>query len=150
MVDLSPAPSDDTVSRVRLVVPADGAFVYVLRTTAASLASRLDFTVDDIEDLRIAIGEAASLLVAGAAPGAELDCAFELTRSEVAATLTVASAAPLAVDSDSFAWQVLSTLTATCAQTHDAGRSGITLTVRSILDTAVSETTPAQGEEGRG
>ena len=36
---------------VELRLPADGAFVSVLRTTAAGLAARLDFTIDDIEDL---------------------------------------------------------------------------------------------------
>lgn len=134
MVNLSPAPAEGTTSRVVLTVPADGAFVYVLRTTAASLASRLEFTVDDVEDLRIAIGEAASLLVAGAAPGADLECVFDLGRSEAAATLTVASDGPLDIDSDSFAWQVLSTLTASCTRTEDDGHVGIALTVRSILD----------------
>ncbi|HEY9379199.1 MAG TPA: anti-sigma regulatory factor, partial [Jiangellaceae bacterium] len=39
---------------VELRVPATGAYVSVLRTAAAGLAARLDFTVDDIEDLRIA------------------------------------------------------------------------------------------------
>src|SRR4029078_13735568 len=43
---------------VSLRVPAEGAYVSVLRTMTAGLAARLDFTVDDIEDLRIAGGEA--------------------------------------------------------------------------------------------
>lgn len=145
MVDHSPATSHDATARVRLVVPADGAFVYVLRTTAAGLASRGDFTVDDVEDLRIAVGEAASLLVADARPGLDLDCVFELTASEVSATLTVESGTPLAVDSDSFAWQVLSTLTASCDRTHEDGRAGIALSVRSILEPATS---PDAAERG--
>lgn len=138
MADHSPATSLDATSRVRLVVPADGAFVYVLRTTAAGLASRLDFTVDDVEDLRIAVGEAASLLVADVRPEVDLDCLFDLSGSEVSATLTVESDTPLSVDSDSFAWQVLSTLTASCTRTHEDGRAGITLSVRSILEPATS------------
>ena len=40
---------------VELRLPADGAYVSVLRTTTAGLAARLDFTIDDIEDLRIAV-----------------------------------------------------------------------------------------------
>ena len=48
---------------VSLRVPADGAYVSVLRTMTAGLAARLDFTVDDIEDLRIAIGEACALVL---------------------------------------------------------------------------------------
>ena len=36
---------------VVLRLPAAGAYLSVLRTATASLASRLDFTIDDIEDL---------------------------------------------------------------------------------------------------
>ncbi|WP_219635580.1 hypothetical protein [Nocardioides ungokensis] len=43
---------------MELKVPADSAYVSVLRTTTAGLAARLDFPIDDIEDLRIAVGEA--------------------------------------------------------------------------------------------
>lgn len=136
MAELPTAPTTTTDAEVRLTVPADGAFVYVLRTTAASLAARVDFTVDDVEDLRIAIGEAASLLVAAADPQTHLDCVFELTSGAVEATLSVPSGRGLTTSSDSFAWQVLSTLTASCASTHDQGRSTIALTVRSILDSA--------------
>ena len=54
---------------VSLRVPADGAYVSVLRTMTAGLAARLDFTVDDIEDLRIAVGEACALVLPEAVPG---------------------------------------------------------------------------------
>ena len=57
---------------VSLRVPADGAYVSVLRTMTAGLAARLDFTVDDIEDLRIAVGEACALVLPEAGPGGDL------------------------------------------------------------------------------
>ena len=41
---------------MELRLPADSAYLAVLRTTTAGLAARLDFTLDDIEDLRIAVG----------------------------------------------------------------------------------------------
>ena len=44
-------------------MPADTAYVAVLRTTTAGLAARLDFTLDDIEDLRIAVGEACAMVL---------------------------------------------------------------------------------------
>lgn len=50
--------------RVDLRLPADAAYLSVLRTTTAALAARLDLSVDDVEDLRIAVDEAASLLLA--------------------------------------------------------------------------------------
>ena len=42
---------------VRLVMPADPEFLRLARVTAMGLASRLSFTLDEIEDLRIAIDE---------------------------------------------------------------------------------------------
>jgi anti-sigma regulatory factor (Ser/Thr protein kinase) len=42
---------------VRLVVPAMPEFLRLARVTAAGLASRLGFTFDQVEDLRLAIDE---------------------------------------------------------------------------------------------
>ena len=49
---------------VKLVVPARPEYVRLLRAVAASLAARLDFTYDRIEDLRLAVSEACSTLLA--------------------------------------------------------------------------------------
>ena len=42
---------------VQLVVPANPEFIRLARVTAMGLASRLSFTIDEIDDLRIAIDE---------------------------------------------------------------------------------------------
>ena len=39
---------------------------------------RLDFTLDEIEDLRIAIDEACAMLLAQAIPGTDLECGSSL------------------------------------------------------------------------
>ena len=52
----------------------------VLRTTTAGLAARLDFTLDDIEDLRMAVGEACALVLPEANDGTDLTCRFHLDR----------------------------------------------------------------------
>jgi serine/threonine-protein kinase RsbW len=49
---------------VKLVVPAKPDYVRVLRAVTASLAARLEFTYDRIEDLRLAISEACATLLA--------------------------------------------------------------------------------------
>ncbi|MGH9078298.1 MAG: ATP-binding protein [Acidimicrobiales bacterium] len=46
-----------TQDEVRLVLPAMPEYLRLARVTAAGLASRLDFTVDQVEDLRLAIDE---------------------------------------------------------------------------------------------
>ena len=55
-------------------MPAEGAYLSVLRTATAGLAARLDFTLDEIEDLRIAVDEACAMLLSQAVPGSSLEC----------------------------------------------------------------------------
>ena len=54
--DPAAAPADR--DHVTVCMPAEGAYLSVLRTATAGLAARLDFTLDEIEDLRIEIGRA--------------------------------------------------------------------------------------------
>ena len=82
-------------ARVTLSVPAQSAYVSVLRTTAAALAARLDFTVEDVEDLRIAVGEASALLLpladVGSATVPTLEANFEFTATHLEVELVVPS-----------------------------------------------------------
>ena len=48
---------------VSVDVPANAAFVQVLRNVVAGVAARLDMPIDQIEDVRLAVTEAASLLL---------------------------------------------------------------------------------------
>ena len=63
---------------VELRLPAEPAYLSVLRTATAGLAARLDFTLDEIEDLRIAVDEACALLLPDAVAGEPLTCRFVL------------------------------------------------------------------------
>jgi serine/threonine-protein kinase RsbW len=96
---------------VLLTVPADGAYVGVLRTAAAGLAARLHFTLDEIEDLRIAVDEACAMLIKLAAPAEELRCRFALTPERLGVEVAVPTAPAAAPDTSSFAWSVLTSLT---------------------------------------
>jgi len=116
---------------VELRLPADGAFASVLRTTAVGLAARLDFTIDDVEDLRIAVGEAHGLALDHAAPGSDLTCGFVLSPSQITAVVSVEVDAPPALDRESFAWQVLTTLASTADLEIDEGVLRVSLTLRS-------------------
>jgi serine/threonine-protein kinase RsbW len=48
------------VDRLTISIPASPQYIGVVRLVAAGIASRLDFTIDDIEDLKIAVDELAS------------------------------------------------------------------------------------------
>jgi serine/threonine-protein kinase RsbW len=107
------AGSREPADYVQVRMPAEGAYLSVLRTAAAGLAARLDFTLDEIEDLRIAIDEACAMLLAQAIPGTDLECVFELGADQVTITVSVIAAHPRMPARDTFAWTVLSALAGT-------------------------------------
>jgi serine/threonine-protein kinase RsbW len=99
--------------RVTVRMPADGAYLSVLRTATAGLAARLDFTLDDIEDLRIAVDEACAMLLSQAIPGSSLECSFTLSADDMTISVSVPSLNPRTPSGDTFAWTVLSALAGT-------------------------------------
>jgi serine/threonine-protein kinase RsbW len=127
---MDPAPPKADVS---LRVPADGAYVSVLRTMTAGLAARLDFTVDDIEDLRIAVGEACALVLPQATPGGDLEAEFRQTSGSLTVSVRVATERRAEPDYESFAWQVLSTLATEASADADEHHLAVTFTTDSSL-----------------
>ena len=107
------AEREATGDQVKVTLPAEGAYLSVLRTATAGLAARLDFTLDEIEDLRIAVDEACAMLLAQAIPGTNLECAFDLDADEMAITVSVVTTQPRTPARDTFAWTVLSALAGT-------------------------------------
>jgi len=114
------APVGVTRDVVQLRLPAAGAYLSVLRTATAGLASRLDFTIDDIEDLRIAVDEACAMLLAQAVPGADLDCRFELTSDAIDVAVSVLTLDGEEPSRDTFAWTVLTALAGEVDSSVDA------------------------------
>lgn len=97
---------------VELRVPATSAYLAVLRSTTAGLAARLNFTLDDIDDLRIAVDEACAILLEVATPDTDVTCVFELSPNELGINMSVAAASTVLPSRETFAWTVLSALTA--------------------------------------
>ena len=144
------APSEESVGAatradVELRLPADGAFASVLRTTTAGLAARLDFTMDDIEDLRIAVGEASALVLPEADPGADLTTRFHLTGGQITIEVETTATDNPEPDFDSFAWQVLETLAAEAVVESADGIYRVRFTMTSALG-AEGATDPAGAE----
>ncbi len=123
------APSGASRDVVALRLPALGAYLSVLRTATAGLASRLDFTIDDIEDLRIAVDEACAMLLAQAVPGADLECTFELTADSIAVAVAVLTLDGEQPSRDTFAWTVLTALAGEVDSSVDADHR-VTLSLR--------------------
>jgi serine/threonine-protein kinase RsbW len=69
-----------TGETIRLTVPAALEYVRIVRLTASGVASRLGFDVEEIEDLRVAVDELASLVVESA-DGGDLSVQFAVQDS---------------------------------------------------------------------
>jgi serine/threonine-protein kinase RsbW len=103
----------------------------VLRTATASLAARLDFTLDDIEDLRIAVDEASALLLVSAVPGSTLECTFTLAPDIMRVSVEVQSLDGEPPSTETFAWTVLTALAGdVSSSTGPDGRVAIMLAKR--------------------
>jgi serine/threonine-protein kinase RsbW len=112
---------------VELRIPADSAFLAVLRTATAGLAARLDFTLDDIEDLRIAVDEACAMVLPQARPTTQLVCAFELEPHRLTVAVTAECDDPRPPNRDGFAWTVLAALTSEVSAEVEGSRLTVTL-----------------------
>lgn len=114
----SDAPEIEDMVEIRL--PADSAYLSVLRTATAGLAARLDFTLDEIEDLRIAVDEACAMLLPNAIETAALTCRFELLPDTLSVTVTIPTTRGQLPERDTFSWTVLTAL----AGDVDTGATG--------------------------
>ncbi|HET6165962.1 MAG TPA: anti-sigma factor [Marmoricola sp.] len=119
-------------------LPADTAFVAVLRIATAGLAARLDFTLDDIEDLRMAIGEASTMLLERARPGGQLIAEYRLGEGRIDVRVSVDAVNPTTPETDSFAWQVLTTTAKDV--TAEAGDDQLTI---ALAVTSTTSSAPA-------
>jgi len=113
---------------VTIKLPAAGAYLSVLRTATAGLAARLDFTLDEIEDLRIAVDEACAMLLAQAVAGADLECTFSLDGESMRVAVGVLTVDGVEPSRDTFAWTVLSALAGDVDSAAD-GDNRVTITL---------------------
>ena len=118
---------DVTEEQVLLRLPADSAYLTVLRTATASLASRLDFTVDEIEDLRIAVDEACALVLPHIVEGASLECSFQLSPAAIGVTVVADTKDVELPAKDTFAWTLLHALVDDITSSVEGGRMTVTL-----------------------
>jgi len=66
------------VDSIRLTVPATSAAVRITRAGAAGLATRAGFTYREVEQLRLAVGEAAALLAPDPEGEGTLDVTYDV------------------------------------------------------------------------
>lgn len=109
---------------VRLEFAADTENVSLARNVAATLAARADFTLDRVEDARLAVDEAVAQVIDGATAG-PIVCVFGLADGVL--TVDVSGSVATAPDHDSFGWIVLRALVDDVAAESTGGTLTISL-----------------------
>jgi serine/threonine-protein kinase RsbW len=118
-----------TGTSVTVEIDAQSSLVAVLRAAASTLATRLEFTLDEIDDLRIAVDEAASLLLQQTQKGDTLRCDLDLHDKVIHCRLSAPSHdVDLALEG--FGWVVLNVVADDITVSQVDGRSEIRLTTK--------------------
>lgn len=115
---------------VEIRLPADKGYVAALRSLATALAAKCDLTVDEIEDLQIAVDEASALVLPHARPGGWLLACFTLHEGSLDVVVSVPAQRHAEPDRSGFSWTVLSALADRLDVTSADGLLAIGLTVQ--------------------
>lgn len=90
--------------------PADTVNMVIARTVAASMAARADLTVDQVEDVRLAMDEATAHMIKVALPDSRVMCEVWIEESSLHALVSCTIGNTVPADPDPFAWTVITAL----------------------------------------
>jgi serine/threonine-protein kinase RsbW len=96
--------------RLELRVPTTATQLPAVRAMAGDLAMRMDYDLDAVEDLRLAVDEACATLAQIGVADQPLTVVFETTRAGLHIDAWVPTAAGTEVPTDGFGWAVLMAL----------------------------------------
>jgi serine/threonine-protein kinase RsbW len=68
---------------ISIKIPASPEYLHVVRLVAAGLASRISFTLEDIEDLKIAVDELSAYVTGAQGRSGTLDISFTLGEDRI-------------------------------------------------------------------
>ncbi len=98
------------MSIVALTIPAQARHVVLARTAGASVAAHAGFTIDRIDDVRLAIDEAVALSLSYADIDERVGVELELLTSGLEIRIRTATSNVERPSERTFAWMVLATL----------------------------------------
>jgi serine/threonine-protein kinase RsbW len=100
----------ERASNVVLTVPAQPAYVRLVRTATAAVCAQADFPIDTLDDLAIAVDEAFAIVIDDAPPEAEVRVVLSVNGNSVHIDVDADTASGRPVSRDTFAWTVLTAL----------------------------------------
>ncbi|MEJ7584921.1 MAG: ATP-binding protein [Acidimicrobiales bacterium] len=107
---------------IRLSLPAEPEFARLARLAVGGLASRVGFDYDEVEDLRIAVSEACSLLIGPAPSRATVTLVFRLGADGMEIDVT-GGHRPTPVGTDALSGQILEAV----VDRHEVRADGVRL-----------------------
>ncbi|MFP5351224.1 MAG: anti-sigma regulatory factor [Actinomycetota bacterium] len=98
---------------VAIKIPASPVYLQVVRLVAAGLASRLKFTIDEIEDLKMAVDEMAAYFTGTNGRDGTLEVRFQVQEDclEITGSGTFAPGEKVRTDLTDFSRMILDTVT---------------------------------------
>lgn len=124
MVDSDPAPTSGDDDQFEVIVPLRTKYASTVRMIAASLGAEAGFTIDEIDDVRLALDEVFSML-AERHVGDRVRTTFRLDGQQLIAGLTLESGA-LDVTPDELASNILRSV----VDRYEISSAGVTLAKR--------------------
>jgi len=112
---------------VRLAIPAEARHLRLARLTAAGIAGDAGFTLEDIEDLRVAVDEVCAILIEGAGDDAEVELRYRVGIDE----LVIEGACPNGAGEPEL-HPVARELLAMTADEYEVGRDGASVVFRLV------------------
>ncbi|MDG3013833.1 anti-sigma factor [Speluncibacter jeojiensis] len=98
---------------VVLSIPAQHEQLPIIRLLTEAVAMRNDCTLDQAADLKLAVDQICTLLIAAAAPGAGLVCHYTADEHTFEAAITATTAADWRPEDGSLEWRILRALAGT-------------------------------------
>ncbi len=120
-------PATDLADTIHLTFAADTRNIAVARTLTASMAARADLPLDQLEDARLAVDEALTVLIEGAVAGSTVTCT--MTAAPGSLDVHVSAEASAEPSRTTFSWTVLSALADELDARLADGRLTIMLTI---------------------
>lgn len=112
----------DTIS---VTIPGAAQHIALLRTAIGGIAARERFTLDQVDDLRLAVEEAAAQLLAHAPPSISMH--INSVRDGLEIRLVAGVGAPVTVDRTGFSWVILEKLADKATVEQSDGQLAIAL-----------------------
>lgn len=109
--------------QIKLTLPINAAYVSAARLTASSVANRLKFDIEEIEDIKVAVSEACTYIIRKPCFSTKNDfkIEFDLSENIIKILLSVECDKKIDVDDDEMSVQVIKALMDSYSVNYDNG-----------------------------